>query len=277
MAPEHVKYLLYHATMNRNFKRQSKQQRQSRRPRNPRPRRRSNVPQGYQVIHYNPRANLHNPLPEQYFTKFTASGFCYTTFAAGSGDYNWGLKLNSIAAPFATMTTGLTWNNLTPSTYQVPGSGSLISNTMYTQWVVYRALFEIDVVPQSVADSCVATLTPSTALGLPSSVANAMTRPFTVTQRFASGRTYRLQDYPLKLKFSSWQLIGIPQFLYLNDVSGNYVGEVSSSLPTDPPVLQPVTLNIETGDNAILTSPLEISVRVTYWVKLYGLHTAQLA
>lgn len=265
--------------MNPFPKRRISKRRPLRRKSKPQPRasRRVQQPsQGYQTLHYNPRANVQNPLPEQFFTKFTASGFCYTSSGAGTGDYNWGLKLNSLAAPFATMTTGLTWNNLTPATFEVPGATSLISNTMYTSWVVYDALFEIDIVPQSVVDSVTATISPSTSLGLPSSVATAMSRPFTRCQRFASGRTYRLRDYPLKLRFSSWQLIGLPKFLYMNDVSGNFVGGVSSGSPTDPPSLQPVTINVETGDNAALSAPLEISVRVTYWAKLYALHIAQL-
>ncbi len=262
--------------MNRNSKRRPKPKRSLRRKPTPRQRQASKLSQGYQVLHYNPRANVHNPLPEQFFTKFTASGFCYTTFGAGSGDYNWSLKLNSLAAPFASMTSGVTWNNLTPATFECPGTASLLSATMYTSWTIYDALFEIDITPQSVADSVVCTLTPSAVAGTPSFLAAALSKPFTRTQRFVSGRTYRLQDYPLKLRFSAWQLLGVPKFLYMNDLSGNFVGQVSSGLPTDPPALYPVVINLETGDNANLVSALEISVRVTYWAKLYGLHTAAL-
>jgi len=148
---------------------------------------------------------------------------------------------------------------------------------MYSTWVVYSAIFEIDVTPQSVTDSVVVTVTPSQSAGVPASVGVAAGRPFTRQMTFASGRTYKQRDFPLFQRFSAWKLLGIPKYLYTNDTSGNFVGGVSSGVPTNPPVNLPWVVNCETGDNAVLGFPLEVRVRVTYFVKLYGLESAALA
>jgi len=224
-----------------------------------------------------PSLGQHLPMPAIYYTRFTASGSFYTGSGAATGDYNWSFNLNSIAKPFSSVTTGVTWNNLTPSTYECPGATSLLSATMYSTWVVYSAIFEIDVTPQSVTDSVVVTVTPSQTAGIPASVGVAAGRPFTRQATFASGRTYKQRDFPLFQRFSAWKLLGIPKYLYTNDTSGNFVGGVSSGVPTNPPVNLPWVVNCETGDNAVLGFPLEVRVRVTYFVKLYGLESAALA
>lgn len=224
-----------------------------------------------------PSLGQHLPMPAIFYTRFTASGSFYTGSGAATGDYNWSFNLNSIAKPFSSVTTGVTWNNLTPSTYECPGATSLLSATMYSTWVVYSAMFEIDVTPQSVTDSVVVTVTPSQSAGVPASVGVAAGRPFTRQMTFASGRTYKQRDFPLFQRFSAWKLLGIPKYLYTNDTSGNFVGGVSSGVPTNPPVNLPWVVNCETGDNAVLGFPLEVRVRVTYFVKLYGLESAALA
>jgi len=230
---------------------------------------------GFESLTFNPPVSMHNPLPQIYYTKFTASGSFYTASGAGTGDYNWSFKLNSINTPFSAVTSGVTWNGITPSTYQMPGVTSLFSPTMYTFFIVTNAQFEMDVTPQSVIDTVVTTLTPSIQAGFPASIATAMARPFTTTQRFASGRTYRQRDYPFKQRFSAWKLVGFSKGVYENDTSGNFVGVYSSSL-SDPPTNFPWVLNIETGDNSTLNVALEVSVRITYWVKCYGLRNSEL-
>jgi len=243
-----------------------------------RPRRNTNKGRNANLkLSFAPPLGNHTPLPMEYFTRFTAAGCFYTSTGTGTGDYNWKFELNSIAAPFANVTTGVTWNNLTPATYQCPGTASLISATMYTTWVVYSAMLEIDVTPQSVVDSCVCTITPSQSSSIPGSVGVALGKPFTVQTSFAAGRTYRTnRDFQLYQRFSAWKLLGLPKYIYMNDPSGNFVGGESSGLPTAPPVNLPWTVNLETGDNSQLTQPLEVRVRVTYFVRLYGLQSASL-
>jgi len=131
----------------------------------------------------------------------------------------------------------------------------------------------MDIVNQSVNDSVVVCVTPSHTAGSPASIGTAMGRPWTKQMRFASGRTYRLSDYPLKCKMSFWKLVGLPKYLYENDLSGNFAGTYNAS----PPATLPWVVNIETGDNSTLAAPLEISVRITYWVKCYSPETNTLA
>jgi len=219
----------------------------------------------------------HTPLPQVFFTRFTASGSCYTASGAATGDYTWNFKLNSISKPFANVTVGLTWNNLTPATYEMPGVTSLVSTTMYTTYVVYGAMIEVDITPQSVTDSVICAITPSQTSSSPSSVGAAAGRPFTRQATFASGRTLKSRDFPLFQRFSAWKLLGITKPFYVNDTSGNFVGGESSGVPTDPPVNLPWVVNVETGDNAVLSQSLELRFRLTYFVKLYGLETSILA
>jgi len=222
---------------------------------------------GADALVYVTRFNKHNPVPLIYVTRFTASGYFYTTSGAGTGDYNWSFKLNSCYQPFFNVTTGITWGNLTPSTYNPAGFSQLLNATFYQSFVVYDTLMEVDITPQSVVDSVICTVTPSTTSGTPATVGAAMAHPFTKQQTFASGRVYKLGDYPLKIRMPPHKFLGIPFRNYLNDTSGNYVGAYDA----DPPNLYPVVVNIETGDNATLSNPLEVRVRMTYWVKIYAL------
>jgi len=256
----------------RNGNRKSRRNNMSRRPRRPNVGRNANL-----TLRFAPSMGCHTPLPQVFFTRFTASGSCYTASGAATGDYTWNFKLNSIAKPFQNVTTGLTWNNLTPSTYEMPGVTSLLSTTMYSDYVVYGAMIEVDITPQSVTDSVICTVTPSQSSSSPSSVGAAAGHPFTRQATFASGRTLKQRDFPLFQRFSTWKLLGLPKYLYMNDVSGNFVGGQSSGVPTDPPVTSPWVMNVETGDNAILSQSLELRFRVTYFVRLYGLETALLS
>lgn len=214
----------------------------------------------------------HSPLPQVYFTKFVASGFFFSGSGAGTGDYNWTFNLNGIGAPFSSVTSGVTWNNLAPASYQCAGAPSLINATMYSQHVTYGMLFEFDVTPQSVADSVVVTLTPSLTGNVPATVAAAMARPWTKAMNFASGRVYKLGEYSFRQYIDVAKYLGLPRMLYMNDVSGNFVGGQSAGVITNPPVTIPLTMNVETGDNAVLTNPLEFRVRITYYTKVYGLN-----
>jgi len=229
------------------------------------------------TLHFNPKRMYHLPLPLEFFTRFTASGSCYTGFGAGTGDYNWSFPLNSFNTPFSAVTTGVTWNGIVPSTFQCPGVTSLFSATMYDSFVVYDATLELDIVNQSVADSVVATLTPSLVGGQPASIGAALSRPLTKQMAFAAGRTYRANgDYPFIQRMSISKLQGLKKGSILNDTSGNFVGTFSGGSFHNPPSNFPWVLNVETGDNSNLVSALEIRVRVTYFVKCFGLQVEAL-
>lgn len=217
---------------------------------------------------------VHCPLPMELRTKFTASG--YFEIAAASTAISMHFKLNSCYLPFTTTNTSgaVTWNNLTIGTFQPAGFTSLVDGTkMYGGFIVQSALFEFDFVPQSVQDSIVMTGCPAQSAGVPASVGAAMTRPWTKQMAFASGRQYRLGDYPFRHKVLVSKFLGIPKLLYDNDVSGNFVGGGTG----DPPALLPYTVNIETGDAAGLTLALEGRVRIIYFTLLRSLSTDTMA
>jgi hypothetical protein len=225
------------------------------------------------ALQFSPRFTKHLPMPMVFFTRFTASGYFFTSSGAGTGDYLWNFKMNSIFHPFANVTTGVTWGNLSPSTYNPAGFTALLGANIYTQFIVQDALFEMDITPQSVLDSVKVAVTASTTASVPATVGAALDQPFTKSMTFASGRTYRLADYPLKMRIKTSEILGEIPLFYDNDISGNFVGGPTS----DPPASLPIVVNVETGDNAVLTNPLEFSVRVTYWVKLFGLNTGALS
>lgn len=215
----------------------------------------------------------HSPLPQIYFTKFTASGMCYSGSGAATGALTLNFPQNSIYHPFAAAVTGVTYVGITASTYLPPGFTALLNSTTYGQFIVCDTLFEADITPQSVADSVAVTVTASGSSGNPSTVGAAIGKPWTKTQTFASGRTYRESDYPLKMRISTADYLGLPRYLYENDVSGNFVGGTSGG----PPVTQYLVMNVNTGDNAVFNNPLELRFRITYYAKVYSLVSESLS
>lgn len=214
---------------------------------------------------------LHSPLPMRLLTKFTASG--YFSLAAATAAYSFPIKLGSPRLPFAgAALTGITWNNLTPASFQPPGFGILVSSTVYVQGFVKSVLIEFDCTPQSVQDSVVITGTATNTSGTPSSVGLALTRPWTKQQGFASGRQYRQGDYPWRHRVTIHDFYGIPALLYNNDQSGVW----NFSPSTDPTLGTFYQFNVETGDAANLSLALECRIRLTYSVLLRDLATEAL-
>ncbi len=202
-------------------------------------------------------------------TKFTASGFF--TVAAATTSLNIQFKMNSCYHPFSA-SSAVTWNTITIATFQCPGFPTLCSTGVYPEFIVRKVLFEFDFIPQSVADSVIVAGTASGTVGSPATVAAALTHPWTKQMTFASGRQYRLGDYPFKHRISIPLYLGIPNLLYDNDTSGNFVGSSGG----DPPANLPYTVNLATGDLVGLTAALEGRVRVTYFTMLRSLNNEAL-
>ncbi len=227
------------------------------------------LPVNTTIIHV-PRG-LHCPLPMRLLTTFTASG--YFSLALGTAAYNLIIKLGSPRLPFALAApTGVTWNNLTPASFQPPGFGILVGSNIYVQGIVLAATIELDVSPQTVQDSIVVTGTPSNLSTQPASVGAAMTRPWTKQQNFASGRVNMLGDFPWRHRIPIAQFYGIPPLLYDNDQTGTW----NFSPSTDPTLGTFYILNFETGDAANLVDAMECRIRITYRVMLRDLATETL-
>lgn len=212
---------------------------------------------------------LHCPLSQVSLTRFTASGYCYTTTGAGTGDYVWVVPGNYLRFPFANMTTGLTWSGLTPASYNPIGYSTLLSSTAYTRALVYETMLELDFVPQSVSDSVTVCVTPSDQAFVPGTVAAAMAAPRTKVMSFTTGRVSHLGDYPFKYRFQPHKYVGIPSLIYDNNIS-----QYSTFWNGAPGNILYLVINAETGDNATLSTALEIRVRQTFWVKLFTLDTS---
>jgi len=219
------------------------------------------------AVHFSSPAGLQLPVPQQFWTKFVAAGSFYTGSGAGTGDYNLNFNANSPYFPFAAVTSGVTWNGITVASFSATGYGTLMKSTYYTLALTYASLFEINITPQSVTDSVICVVTPSLISGSPGNVGVAAGKPWSKVQNFSSGRVNRLGDYPFKHHVHWPTYFGISPREFENDTSGFYVGSYNSN----PSLNFPWVVNIETGDNAVLSNPLEISVRITYWTKCYGL------
>ncbi len=211
----------------------------------------------------------HCPLPMKLRTKFIASGMF--SIAAATSACTLDFVMNTCVLPFATTNTSgaVTWYNLTIGTYYPAGFHQLCTANLYQQFVVESVLFEFDFTPQSVQDSVIVAGTPAQTGGVPSSVAAAMTRPWTKQMTFASGRTYRMGDYPYRHRINIPQYLGIPPFLMDNDFTTTFNGEPTAS----PTITLPYVVNVSTGDVVGLTVALECRVRVTYFTLLKNLNT----
>jgi len=212
----------------------------------------------------------HNPFPQIFVTKFTASGSCYTASGAGTGDYQWALPMNYMYHPFSGMTTGVTWNNLTPSTYNPIGYSALVNGNLFTRTLVFDTLLEIDVTQQSVVDSVTLACTASDVTSAPATLGAALIAPYTKQMTFSSGRTQHRGDFQFRYRMAAHRYLGYPTVIYDNDTSGNYSASYSGMAPS----AQYLVLNLETGDNSTLSAPIEIRIRQTFWVKLYQLDTS---
>lgn len=232
----------------------------------------SNFGNGRSVVVYKPGI-IRSPLPMQYITKFVASAFMYSTSGAATGDYTFNFKLNSMYHPFANAApAGVTYNTINIATYNPAGYGTLLDADVYTTYTVIATLFEFDVIPQSVSDPVSVAVTASRTGSVPASVAASLSKPWTKSMAFVSGRNYREGDYPLKMYIPIHKFLGIPKSFYMYDTSGQWDG----SYNTDATNTLELVANVETGDNAVLSSPLEFRVRITYYARLRDLVTENL-
>lgn len=227
---------------------------------------------GKQRIVYN-SGIVRSPLPMEYMCKFVASAFMYSAVGAGSGDYIFNFKMNSLYLPFQNaVASGVTYNTINVATYQCPGYSTLLNANCYTKYIVQSVKIEFDVIPQNILDNTTACIVCSHTGSVPANVASAMSRPWCTQMEFTTGRTYKLGDYPMKMYVPIHKYLGIPKLLYKYDQSGQWMGTYNSDAAN---TLELVTL-VETGDNQVVTSALEFRVRITYYVLLKDLVTESL-
>lgn len=206
-----------------------------------------------------------NIFPPRYRTKLTAQFFGFTNTGMGSGDYAWQFKLNSPRVPLNFTNTGLTLNNITASTYQPAGMSTIFNTAIYNFGRVYASSIELDVIPQSVQDSVLATITPSGSTA-PNTVAEALTQPYTKQAGFSSGRQTTAKGNTLKNYFTVAKLLGVSHQAIQDDISGATFFQNA----IDPDIVFTWNVNIETGDNSALNNSLEVRVRIVYYVEFWS-------
>ncbi len=68
------------------------------------------------------------------------------------------------------------------------------------------------------------------------------------------------------------KFLGVSKMVYDSDLGAIFAGTPGA----DPSTLVYMVCNIETGDNATFTNPLELRVRITYYCRFYQFTTAAL-
>lgn len=223
------------------------------------------------------------PFPSTYLTKMVSTVAGYTTSGVGSGTYHWFIKMNSIYQPFA-LASGLLNVTLLPAfstTSQPTGFNTLFPNAsnLYTRFRVVGSKCDVQITPQSIQDSVEATLTPSTNSADPGNLMIAYGQRLTKSAEFNGYRETLVTNLVTGVKskarsLSSYctmhQLYGVAKKAIDYDLSGQFTGTYTG----DPPVTATWVINVNTGDNTVLNSPLEVKITMVYYVLCYGLSNA---
>jgi hypothetical protein len=196
---------------------------------------------------------------------FSSKVFAYTTTGAGSGDYQFYIYANSLYQPWNTgLMSGITPNGsgISFSTLQPVGFSTWCNANFYRAYRVLGAGISIVVTPQSVTDSVVVAIAPSTNVG---DVAHILGQKYSVEATHASGRPTGSKGCNIFLPLH--KILGVSAAAIRDDLSYNYCGTYN----TKPVDTIGWACGIETGDNAVLSQPLEVRIELCFHVELFGL------
>lgn len=204
------------------------------------------------------------PFPSRYKTKVHCS--CYGSIAsgAGSGDAHFAFPLNSPLFPFND-SAAVTWNNITPATYNPTGFSALCNTNLYKAYRVYGSSITINCTPQSVTDSVLCSLTPSSSQTNPTNVTISLDQPHSRNALFSSGRSIGKRN-DLTNYIPVHKFYGVTPRAIQDDLSGEFIGGVGAN-PTN---LLWWVVNLETPDNSVFTQPLELEVRMCYYIEFFA-------
>lgn len=205
------------------------------------------------------------PFPPRYRCHIRSEIFGYTASGAGTGDYSWFVFLNSPYLPWNTGDlTGLTPNGISYSTLHSLGFTQLCNAATYISYRVIRANIAVDIMPQSVADSVTVTLGPTDSTsGV--SVANSLGDRRVKSYTFGSGRTPPRGG--LRNSVTQADFLGVRESAIRDDLSFKYCGNFNGP----PSTALYWSLQVETGDNAILNAALEVRIRLSWVVEFFNL------
>lgn len=197
-------------------------------------------------------------------TRLRSSLYGYTGSGGGTGSYAWGMTLNSLYHPWNTST----WTGLTPvgtafATLAPGGFSQLCNVNFYQSYRVISSVISVNVTPQSVTDSVRLAIVPTNNLG--AITPDLLNQRYAKMATLASGRPLPSKD-GLVNRMKVHKFVGVPAQAIEYDLSNSYAGNYGSN----PSKLLYWAIGLNTGDNAILTNPLEVAITVTWEVEFFN-------
>jgi len=212
------------------------------------------------------------PLPSRLRAPFAAEMFCYTASGAGTGNVTF-LVGQYPFLPFNTSISGLTAVTNSFTTYKPIGFGLLANpiGSVYQWYRVFGSRIWVNVTPQSVTDSCVVAITPTTDAS-PSALGTILNQRMSVSGIMAANRPpptpWGLTN---SLRMSEW--LGVDESAIRNDLSGNY----SSICSGYPAYAMSWNIAISSDDASTFSAPVSVDVRMILDLELFNLTGAELA
>lgn len=216
-------------------------------------------------------------LPERMRTKFYATYTAYTGTGAGTGYYDFDLKLNSLYHPF-NGTTPLTAAGFSAATnwpavnVLAPiGFSNVCNVNLYQRYRVYASKIAINILPSSITDQFLLCITPSDNTGTPGNCYAAQHQPRSKSYLFQPNRPPPTPD-GLVNYCSVADLAGTTRRAVEDDVSQQF----GASYNADPGYTFHWVITGQLTDGATLNAPLEINIVVCYYCELWFLAQADL-
>lgn len=207
-------------------------------------------------------SNQNNPFPRRYRCKMVSS--LYGFIATGVADGSYYVQLNSTYLPWALGG----WPNSSSSLSSATpvGYDSLINSYLYNSVRVYGSRINVEFLPQALTDTVICTVTPSNSTAVPANVDEAMGQPYNKQLMMSSSKMNSPKGSSISNYISQSKFLGVSPRALEDDLSGNYIHNYNS----DP--LKPFywIVNWTTPDAAVIATPLEYRVKVTWYIECFN-------
>ena len=231
----------------------------ARRPMTRRPKKRSGAPR---TLVYLDRTRI-NPFPSRFITKMHTS--IYGSIPSGQTNGQFFIQMNACFKPFDSGG----WLNARPTiaTLNPTGYSSICNANMYQYYRVNSASVKCEVIPQSVSDSVIVTLTPSGVVNALVGTAQAMTMPWTKKGNFSANKNNTNTKYGNAIvnTIKMHDFFGVNKMIYDNELGANYTATYNFK----PAKTAFMVMNWATPDNAVTTVALEYRIDLTQYVTFF--------
>lgn len=206
--------------------------------------------------------NGQNPFPRRYRTKLHSNMFGFIASGSASGRYF--VQLNSTFQPW----NGSGWPNpsITLASAQPAGYSLLLNGQLYNQCRVFGCKITVEFLPQALTDTVQCTVTPSLGSGVPTSVALALSQPYTKSLLMSSSKMNSKNGSAISHYMSVAKLIGVKPQALEYDLSGQYIHAYNA----DPATPLYFVVNWVTPDAVNLATNLEYRVKCTWYVECWN-------